>query len=597
MLIVELLIVLITELLTEQRQVLLADNDGSALPQSFYDVLLLIELAGVLQSLVEITEARYLHATEPLDILDLDVEVAHHVAREVVACQLEEQLVLVHRVGLVGNHEDEVGIRVGRQLACGNGIAVAQHDTSAAPHITQVEFSTMQAATFFHTIDNHSRHLCQLALWELLNQQFHVGQTSIAITVVEFAQSADEDELVAVCSQWETGFRNVDVASYLTEAVGLEGVVGGSIKRVFYLLAKLCVLREIRVGQYGCPLVVGIVVLQLLHITVGYVRSAQTRVEQEQMVIYVGHLLELGEVVNEPAQGFFRQGQVVELVFEDDARVEQSVLYDEVARSHLVFGERNLRQIVFALVRVVLGTVGHLCQRVGNRFGTGNGVAHLLGQFAHTVFTQSCYDGLVDAPPVVHILALAPLLLKRNLSLLDGQCIIEVPFSTLLLVVVRRLLVGVDTVSCGAIALHGLLGLGFFFLPFLLLFLLLQRLNNAVDGGIAVFLAHLGERLQRVLQIDGIGIRHQFIEHLRSLRQFLVVLAFLVEQSDGLSIAALGVVELLLLPVDVAQLEQQYALFDAVACSLFVAFLVVGDGTCCVALGKVDVSDGVVHLI
>ena len=51
--------------------------------------------------------------------------------------------------------------------------------------------------------------------------------------------------------------------------------------------------------------------------------------------------------------------------------------------------------------------------------------------------------------------------------------------------------------------------------------------------------------------MDGIGIGHQFVEHLRALRQCLVVGMLLIQQSDGLAVTALGVVITFLLPVEV----------------------------------------------
>ena len=121
----------------------------------------------------------------------------------------------------------------------------------------------------------------------------------------------------------------------------------------------------------------------------------------------------------------------------------------------------------------------------------------------------------------------------------------------------------VVAVAGGTIALQGLLSVGLRLLALFLLFLLLQGFDDTVDGGIAVLLAHLCQCLQRVLQMHGIGVRHQFVEHLRAARELFVVVALLVEQADGLAIAALGIVELLLLPVEVAELQQQHTLLNA----------------------------------
>ena len=52
--------------------------------------------------------------------------------------------------------------------------------------------------------------------------------------------------------------------------------------------------------------------------------------------------------------------------------------------------------------------------------------------------------------------------------------------------------------------------------------------------------------------MDGIGIGHQLVEHLRALCQCLVVRPFLIQQADGLAITALGIVIAFLVPVEVA---------------------------------------------
>ena len=154
----------------------------------------------------------------------------------------------------------------------------------------------------------------------------------------------------------------------------------------------------------------------------------------------------------------------------------------------------------------------------------------------------------------------------------------------------------------GIVALGGILLLylfGFeFLLPaqFLLLFLF-QFIDDAVDYLQLFFLRHHREFQQRVLQMDGIGVRHQFVEHLRAVRQFLVVVAILVQQSDGLAVAALGIVVFLHLPVQVSQGQQQHAFLYATARRLLVAFLVGGNGLHRVLLGHIDITHGVIHLI
>ena len=99
------------------------------------------------------------------------------------------------------------------------------------------------------------------------------------------------------------------------------------------------------------------------------------------------------------------------------------------------------------------------------------------------------------------------------------------------------------------------------------------------------------------MQLHGIGVRHQFIEHLAAVGELLIVLALLVEQSDGLAIAAAGIGEFLLSPVQVAQVQQEHTFLYATAGGTLVALLVGIDGMEGIALAQVDVADGVVYLV
>ena len=97
--------------------------------------------------------------------------------------------------------------------------------------------------------------------------------------------------------------------------------------------------------------------------------------------------------------------------------------------------------------------------------------------------------------------------------------------------------------------------------------------------------------------MDGVSIRHQFVEHLRTLRKRLVVFAVFVEQADGLAIAATGVAILLHLPVEVAEVEQQHSLLHATTRGLGVALLVGVDGLHGVLLCQVDIAHGIIYLV
>ena len=94
-----------------------------------------------------------------------------------------------------------------------------------------------------------------------------------------------------------------------------------------------------------------------------------------------------------------------------------------------------------------------------------------------------------------------------------------------------------------------------------------------------------------------IGVRHQFVENFRPLRELFVVLPVLVEQSDGLAVTPLCVFEILPCPINVAEGEQQHTLLDTVPCRFGVAPLVSFDSLQGVLLRHVNVTHGIVHLI
>ena len=322
----------------------------------------------------------------------------------------------------------------------------------------------------------------------------------------------------------------------LLVAVVIEGIVGGGIERVFDVYAEALVLGEVGVREQDGPLALGKVGFQMRKAVVGLVSATLQRVEQEQMVPGLIQLREVAKVVGESQQVLFAQVQVAELVLEDDAGMEQTVLDNVVRGGNLVFCEGYLSQIVFSVVRVVgQSVVGH---RVGRLFNVGQSAIRLSAAYAVDAFLRfrSVHASLkvdhspVGALPVVGVLALAPLPLERLLTLIDGNRIVEVPLAIALLGDVgrRRAIGGVGAVACSASLLECFLNLGLQSLVALLLFLFLQGINHAVDGLQTLLLRHLCQFLQRVLQVDGFGKGHQLVEHLRAVRQLLVVGAVLV---------------------------------------------------------------------
>ena len=193
------------------------------------------------------------------------------------------------------------------------------------------------------------------------------------------------------------------------------------------------VALEVGVGEQCSPFAVGEIPFQFFEIRLRHRLLSHPVVEQEQVVVGIVHARVFGVVVGEPSQFLLAEGQVVELVLEDNPGVVQSVHYNLVALRHLLLGERDLRHVVFPLVRVVLRAVGKMLYGVLHGSGVGERVAHLVGHLLHAGSLR--HHCLVHALPVVHVLALAPQFLELRLSLAYRHRVVEIPSGVLL---VRR---------------------------------------------------------------------------------------------------------------------------------------------------------------
>ena len=93
----EQLIVCIAECRTQQRQVLLADNEASTMLQQFgQQSSCTMQLTGILACLVVAEETADNHSAESVLVLVChNLKVAHQVVGEVVLCHLVEQLILI----------------------------------------------------------------------------------------------------------------------------------------------------------------------------------------------------------------------------------------------------------------------------------------------------------------------------------------------------------------------------------------------------------------------------------------------------------------------------------------------------------------------
>ena len=360
--VVVILILVIAEVGTQQRQVLLADDHRSRLGRELPDMLLLIEAACILQSLIITLKAADTHTMQRTIILDGDVEVADEVGRKVVTGHLIEQLVLVHRIGHVDEHELEWCVSLIAERTGLYRVAVGQHGSTPLPNIADVKRSSTQHPSFPNTIDDHTGHLGHRTLRIVFHHLLHRLQASIGIAAVECAESSYENELITVGSLREAGGRELRIALHLAEPVGLEGGIGGCIERVFQMDSRHGVLAEIGIGEHTCPLALRPAFLQLPHIAVGDSRLSLARIEQEEMIKGVVHVLIGRIVVGQPAQRLLRLIEIVELILEDHAAIIKTVHDDGIAGSHLLFRKWYLFEIIFPLVGIVLRLTGYLFQ-------------------------------------------------------------------------------------------------------------------------------------------------------------------------------------------------------------------------------------------
>ena len=290
----------------------------------------------------------------------LDVKVTHDETGEVKPCHLVEQLVFVHGVGLVGHHEDELIVTLGNEHPGGDGVAVLQHLTAPRPYIAHVKASSMQPASGLHTINDHTCHGTDLALRIMGHHLLHIVKTTLAVAVVQLTQSSDKEELVAMGTQGETAGGKGCIGTHLLQTVGLEGSIGSGIEGIFEVGAEAGVLLEVRIGKEGCPLTLRIAFFQLFEIPVGCGSHALALIEQPQMVEHIVHVLIVGILVGETTQLPLSQTEVVELVLEQHTTMEQGIFDDGIALGDLLLSKRDLCQIIFSFVGIVLCTVKDL---------------------------------------------------------------------------------------------------------------------------------------------------------------------------------------------------------------------------------------------
>ena len=258
---VELLILLVAEACAHEYTVALADDDGFRTLQSHTHQWVLIQHTCILQGLVVAEESADDHPMDLIDSIDIDLEVTHQEIGEVILRQVVEQLVLVHGVRVIGEHEHELLVAFLAQRIGHRRIARCQFDITFRPEVADIELSSVQSSAFLYTLDDHTCQWRHLALRIFLHHLTHILQTLLRLSVVQLTQSFDEDELITVGPLWETLCRQLGVGAHLTEAVSLEGLVGSGIEGVFDMGTKTCVLCIVGVGEQDGPLTLRMVFL------------------------------------------------------------------------------------------------------------------------------------------------------------------------------------------------------------------------------------------------------------------------------------------------------------------------------------------------
>ena len=145
----------------------------------------------------------------------------------------------------------------------------------------------MQCPALLHATQYHTGHFADLALRKLLNHLLHPLHAAIGITVVQHAQTFDEEEFRTMLTQRETTLRQLGITSDFLMAVCHEGLIGSRIQRVLDMHAEALVLSKIRVSQQRRPLTLRKIVLQHSQTAVSLCSPSLSRIHQEQVVPHV----------------------------------------------------------------------------------------------------------------------------------------------------------------------------------------------------------------------------------------------------------------------------------------------------------------------
>ena len=373
------------------------------------------------------------------------------------------------------------------------------------------------------------------------------------------------------------------------------GSVGLVVELFLHEVHALEVLDVVGVLHCLAILGVGKVVKNELPIPlrVGYVATAV--VKQIHIIISVETVGVVGVAFKQLLKLIGCRWQVVELVFKNHAHVVESFLYHIVRCLDFLFGLGNLFQVVLLVVWVV-GSFGSFLVHFSGVVACGLCGVVALGVFFFLFFVLIEREGVLVAPaPVILELAVTPLLLECGFTGILGGGVVEVPRVVVVDIIGGRLLGVVFQSSALALLLsHISLALGILFLFF---FFLLEVLDNLGDNLLLLLERQLRQPQQRVLQSHVARVHRQLIEHVAALLELLVVGVILAKLRNGLAVAWLCLVILVLSKVDASQGELADGFVNAVACAFLGCQLIVLDGVGGVATCEVEVANGIVNLV
>ena len=248
----------------------------------------------------------------------------------------------------------------------------------------------------------------------------------------------------------------------------------------------------------------------------------------------------------------------------------------------------DFRLIIRVLLRCVVGNRSVQCLFVGI---VGRVIEGGIVSRRFVLKTERL--GLVPTTPVVLGFACTPFALELTLALVDDAGVVEVPR-----------LVGLSDHGgvfglCQRIDLLALLLFvgGTRSLLFRLFLLLYQLLDKVVDDGIQLLLRQLGELQQTVLQLDGFGMRLQFVQDGGQSLDLLVILVVVLDNAHGHGVGFLGADVVGTVEGEFAQGKGCRSFLCPVSGTLLQRHFVTGNGFSCISFHQRHFGKGGIYLI